>query len=51
MKFKVELECGAGNQGRYYKFQRPFDLEKDLRGRVKIYLYNRVLADKVILEY
>ena len=32
MKLKDELECGAGNQGRYHKFQGPFDLEKDLGG-------------------
>ncbi|KAL2046921.1 hypothetical protein N7G274_000939 [Stereocaulon virgatum] len=51
MKLKVELECGAGNQGRYHKFQGPFDLEKDLGGGVKIRLCNRVFADKVVLEH
>ena len=50
MKLKAELECGAGNQGRYHKFRGPFDLEKDLRGGVKIRLCNRIFADKATLE-
>ena len=49
MKLKAELECGIGNQG--YKFQGPFDLEKDLGGGVKIRLCNRIWADKAILEH
>jgi len=51
MKLKAELECNAGNQGRYYKFQGPFDLEKDLGGGVEIRLCNRIWADKAILEH
>lgn len=50
-KLKAELECGAGNQGRYYKFQGPLDLERDLGSGVKIRLCNRIWADKVILEH
>ncbi len=51
MKLKAELVCGAGDQGRYYKFQGPFDLGRDLGGGVKIRLCNRVLADKATLEH
>ena len=50
MKLKAELECGAGNQGRYHNFQGPFDLEKDVGGGVKIRLCNRICADKATLE-
>lgn len=41
----------ARREGRYYKFQGPFDLEKDLGGGVKIRLCNRIWADKAILEH
>ena len=50
-KLRVELECGAGDQGRYYKFQGPLDLQKDLGGGVKIRLCNRMFADSASLEH
>ena len=50
-RFKAEVERAAGNQGRYYRFQGPFDLEKDLGDGVKIRLCNRNFADKATLEY
>jgi hypothetical protein len=49
-KLKAELESGAGEQGKYYKFQGPFDLESDLEGGVKIRLCNLLFADKATLE-
>ena len=42
MNLKANLECGAGDQGRYYIFKGPFNLERDLGGGVKIRLYNNV---------
>ena len=49
-RLKAELECPIRDQGRYYRFEGPFDLEEDLRHGVKIRLCNKAFTDRATLE-
>ena len=49
-RLKAELECPIRDQGRYYSFEGPFDLEEDLGHGVKIRLCNKAFADRATPE-